>query len=726
MQKEKITAYFESGEYIPMNKNELAVMLSVPKEDMETFSTVVDEIISEGTCIVGKKGRIFPASKLGLVKGIFRAATKGFGFVTREEGDIHISEYDCGGALNGDTVLVRIKKSHRSRGNAKRKDEGSVVQIIKRAEQIIVGIFSQERGYGIVTPDNEKLPEIFVSQHDINGALNGQKVVCEIVSYETQTTSLCARIKEILGFPYDFGVDMLSVIKSYGFATEFPEKALKDAEMCNEAEKSDLDGREDFTAETVITIDGDDTKDIDDAISVKKTENGYILGVHIADVSHYVKCRSFLDKEAFSRGTSVYLADRVIPMLPVKLSNGLCSLNEGVLRLTMSAVMEFDEDGNMTDSRFCKSYIKSKARMTYENVRLILSEQPKELMERYKDITESLTIMYELAKKLNKKTKERGAFDFNFPEAKAVFDKNGKTVDIVLRRTSFANNIIEEFMIAANSAVANFLEKEGFGAVYRVHENPNEEKLANIAKFMYNMGHGRVKSIYEMLEAVKGKNEELAVSTMILRSMAKAKYYSKNLGHFGLALNDYCHFTSPIRRYPDLVCHRALKAAIEGSADKSRVPEGSVEEACEHLSEREAAAAMCERDTLDIKKAEYMMQFIGEEFEGIISSVTGFGFFVMLPNTVEGLVRVETLKDDYYNFDENMLTLTGERTNRVFALGTSVKVKLLGACKSPSRIDFQLLEGGNIYAGKRKKKNDSSKQNRPPRVLHRRKKRGRH
>ena len=724
MHKEKIAAFVTSKEYTPMTRENIAVLLCVPQKDMAEFERIIDELIFEGVIIVGRKGRCFSSKSMGLIEGIFRSTSKGFGFVTDDNGDIHISSDNLGGALNGDKVLLKAKKS----AKADKNREGVILRVLSRANHKIVGIYTQERGYGIFTPDSDKLPdEIFVMQRDSNGALNGQKVVAEITEYDSPTSSLSCKITEVLGFPYDFGVDVLSVIKSYDFSLEFPKDVLAEADKVSVIKDEDMEGRLDLTDKTIITIDGEDTKDIDDAVSVEKTDSGYRLGVHIADVSNYVKIGSHLDKEAYSRGTSVYLADRVIPMLPVKLSNDICSLNEGVVRLTMSVIIDFDNEGNMISSSFYKSYIKSTNRMTYNNVRLLIEEKPPELCAKYAHLLPMLDDMYDLYLLLAQKTAERGSIDFNIPEAKAVFDKNGKTIDIVLRENSFANKIIEEFMVAANSAVAKYLwENKKIPSIYRVHDDPNEERLENTLNFIYNMGYGPSHNLQEIISQVEGTVHEAAISTMLLRSMAKAMYSHQNDGHYGLGLDYYCHFTSPIRRYPDLVCHRALKSAIENDTKMKNALKSFVAEAALQCSERENAASMCERDTLDIKKAEYMEPFVGQEFEGVISSVTGFGFFVMLPNTIEGLVRLETLRDDYYVFDEKTLSLTGERSGHTFTIGDKVKVKLAAANKISRRIDFTLLEGGKSGGKKRTEKASRSKQKRTSRVLHRRKVRGRH
>ena len=724
MRKNRLKEFFESEKYVPMTVDAIAEILCVPPEDNEIFLDLLDELILSGDIILGKKNRIFSSKALGFEKGIFRGNPKGFGFVVREGGDIYIPENYVRDALDGDTVLVKLRKSGKK--SFQNSAEGEIIRILERKSTTIVGVFVQKTNYGLIIPDNDRLPdEIFVAPGDFGGALNGQKVVGEIISYESASTSLCCRIKEVLGFPYDFGVDVLSVIKSYDFATSFPEKVIKESEALTPPSDKDFSERLDLTESIVFTIDGDDTKDIDDAISISKTKAGYKLGVHIADVSHYVLPGSELNKEAFSRGTSVYLADRVLPMLPVKLSNDLCSLNEGVKRLTMSVFMNFDSHGNLLDYTFAKSFIKSKARMTYNEVTQILSTHPAPLCEKYSAIVPSLEMMYELAKLLNSKTKERGAVDFSIPEAKAVFDKNGKTIDIVLRENTFANNIIEEFMICANSCVAKYLSENSAPGIYRVHDNPNEEKLKNVFTFMVNNGFENCKTISSAMKAVKGTVQEAVISAMLLRSMAKAKYSPANDGHFGLMLENYCHFTSPIRRYPDLICHRALKALLENDKKALSKLKNFVSDASINCSERENAAALCERDTLDIKKAEYMEKYVGEEYSGVISSVTNFGFFVMLPNTVEGLVRLETIKDDYYVYNEKTLFLTGERTSKTFTVGDSVKIKVTQSSKITRKIDFSLIEGGVNNGGKKRTKNTGSKQKRSSRVLHRRKNRGR-
>ncbi len=721
MPKNKVLSFINSPEYSPMTKENISIIMQVPKEDFSLLISVLDELEDEGFVIKGKKNRYFSAKTLGFISGVFRATTKGFGFVNDGGKDILIPYEYTLGALDGDRVLIKKIK-------AKSFDKcGEVVRILERSPRTMVGIFKSERTYGIVVPDDEKLPrEIFVAPNDFNGALNGQKVVCSITSFESPTSSLCCKVDEILGFPYDFGVDVLSVVKRYGFNTDFPKTVTEECKEISFPSENELTNRLNLTDKIVLTIDGADTKDIDDAISIEKTDFGYTLGVHIADVSHYVKENSPLDKEAYTRGTSVYLADRVIPMLPPVLSNGLCSLNEGELRLTMSVFIDFDNHGNIRESRFFKSFIKSCARMTYDDVYAILSEHPESLCKKYSSVINSLETMYSLYKLLSERTRERGAIDFNIPESKAVLDSNGKTVDIVSRENNFSHKMIEEFMVRANSEVSKYLWENEIPSIYRIHEEPNNEKLANAFNFMYNKGYGRFESVNKALMASKGEAEESAISTMLLKSMAKAKYAPLNDGHYGLMLENYCHFTSPIRRYPDLICHRALKSAIENDTEMKKRLARVVAEASEQSSQREQDAAMCERDVLDIKKAEYMQGFIGENFKGVISSVANFGFFVILPNTVEGLVRAESICDDYYELDEKNYTLIGKRTKRAFSLGDNVDVKLASANKITGKIEFILSEGAMHYGRKRKENTSRPKQNGSSRVFHKRKNRSRH
>lgn len=703
--KEKVLRFLSEKSYMPLNFEELCTVLDVPKEDHKELDRILNELIEEGKVVKSKKGRYASAEKMGYVTGVVVGNKKGFGFViTEDDGDdIYISEGNFYTALHQDRVLVRITNV----GKDGRR-EGEIVKVLSHGITRLVGKYEKMDNYGFVVPDDSRiLTDIFIPQNQDLGALNGQKVVAEITKHKSLRHSPEGKIVEILGFPNDFGVDILSIIKGYGFEIEFSQQVLKEAkEVPGSVREEDLLGRRDLRDEIIFTIDGEDTKDIDDAVSITKDEVGnYILGVHIADVSHYVKHGSALDREAFKRGTSVYLVDRVIPMLPVNLSNGICSLNEGVDRLALSVRITITPEGEILDHDIFKSVIRSRKKMTYEKVYKILTQQPEDLMEEYKGLTDSLFMLRELAIILNKRRKARGSIDFYIPEAKIILDDEGVPVKVMKREQNIAHNIIEECMLIANETVAEHMFYMDAPFVYRIHEDPSPEKIANLSEFLYNLGYKlkvgkkiRPRAISDMLDEIKGLPEERVISTLALRSMMKAKYSDKNLGHFGLAAKHYCHFTSPIRRYPDLVCHRIIKDMLEGRLDISQEKyQTFVKDAAIHSSDREQAATDAERDTNDLKKAEYMENHIGEEFEGVISSVTPFGFFVELDNTIEGLVRIENIEDDYYYYDEKNLALVGEHKHREFRIGDIVKVTVAAASKETRQIDFILSEDFTEY-----------------------------
>ncbi len=732
--KEKIAALVSGAEYTPISAAEIAAELKVPEKSFPHFMKEIEGLMSEGVIIDGKKGRLYSAERAGLIKGSLRVNPKGFGFVVRSDAggnDIYVSGDNFHGAVNDDEVLVRMIKSKSQR------PEGEIYSVLRRGTLRAVGTLKLYAGLGIVTPDNEKLPrEIFVSPS--SKAMDGQKVVVKITDY-LRDGSLHGVIDEVIGYPDDFGVDVLSIIKSYDFDIDFPKKVSAEAADVSETILSgELEGRLDLRGKQIITIDGDDSKDLDDAISLEKTENGWRLGVHIADVSHYVRPKSYLDKEALSRGTSVYLVDRVIPMLPPRLSNGICSLNEGVDRLTLSVFINMDPDGRAVKSEFYKSVIRSAHRMTYNNVWKLLTGSGGDLEEKYADILPMLKNMHELSKRLKALARERGYIELEVPEAKAVLDEGGRAVGIELRKTNGATELIEQFMVSANMAVAEYLQKKGIPAIYRVHDMPDEGKVKALRSFAGMMGYSPKLSLQGLVDKADGTPESGIISAMVLRSMAKARYSPKNTGHYGLGAEYYCHFTSPIRRYPDLVCHRALKAAIEKDSAAVRGLERMNSSVADASSEREVAAERCERDVLDMKKAEYMEQFVGCHFCGIISSVTSFGFFVVLPDTVEGLVSVTSLSDDYYVYDEDSLSLRGERLHREYRVGDEIEVTLVSSNKQNRKIEFVVkgmenkkprpvkLKEEKSNGGKQRRKNTGAKQKRVPRVFHRRKNRGRH
>lgn len=733
--KEKITALVRDEKYTPLSPEDIAARLKVPEKSMGKFNDIISELIREGVIIISKKGLVAGAERSGLIKGVLRVNPRGFGFLIRDDGgeDIHINSDSMYGAINGDSVLVRLKPA-----KAGARPEGTIDSVLEHSTQRVVGTLHFYSGLGIVTPDDEHLPrEIFIPARSSRGE-DGQKVLVKITEY-LKDGSLRGIVEEVLGYPDDFGVDVLSIIKGYGFRIDFPKKVADEARAVPDAlSEADLSGRLDLRSEKIITIDGDDSKDLDDAISLTKTENGYRLGVHIADVSHYVLPGSATDKEALSRGTSVYLVDRVIPMLPPRLSNGICSLNQGEDRLTMSVFMDMDFHGNVLKSEFYKSVIKSTHRMTYNNVWKLLQGDAA-LEKEYANVAPMLRDMYALSLKLRDRAVERGYLELDIPEAKAVLDENGHAIDIELRKINGANELIEQFMVSANMEVAKYLWNHNCPAIYRVHGSPSEEKLSALRKFTAGLGYNPNMSLKELLCALEDEPEKEIVAVMILRSMAKAMYSPANSGHYGLGAENYCHFTSPIRRYPDLVCHRALKAALEKDDAALRRIARMNADAAEDNSERELAAEKCERDTLDLKKAEYMEQFVGQEFYGMISSVTAFGFFVVLPNTVEGLVPVNSLSDDYYVYDEETLTLRGERLHHEYRVGDSVEVLLVSANKQSRKIEFvvkgleqknkpkpEKKESAKHGGSSKRNKNSRAKQKRIPRVFHRRKNRGRH
>ncbi len=725
--KEKIISLM-AREAKPMPPDEIAAAISLPEKSRPAFDAMLAELEAEGEIMPAKGSGLISCRAAGLIRGVLRVNSKGFGFLICEEGeDIHIEASAMNTAVNGDTVLVRLLPEAHGRR------EGAVEKVLRRGNERLVGTLRLYKGMAIVTPDDDRLPrEMFVTGHQF-AAKDGMKVVARITEY--MKNGLRGRVEEVLGYPDDFGVDVLSIIKSYDFNTEFPQKVMDEADFApEEVSADDLDGRLDLRGEAVITIDGDDSKDLDDAISLTKTESGCRLGVHIADVGHYVRPGSALDREALARGTSVYLVDRVIPMLPPRLSNGICSLNEGEDRLTLSVIMDIDSRGNVLHSEFSKSVIRSSHRMTYNKVWRLLSGDAA-LAREYADVAPMLRDMYALSRELGKRAAERGYVDLDIPEAKAVLDENGRAVDITLREINGANTMIENFMVCANAEVARYLWRRHVPAMYRVHGKPDADKLAVFKSYAAGLGLNPNRDFRAIMADFKDRPERGVASMMLLRCMAKAFYSPENTGHFGLAAPDYCHFTSPIRRYPDLVCHRALKAAIEGDAAAMRKIGRMNAEAAVQCSDRELAAEHCERDTLDLKKAEYMEPFVGSDFDAVISSVASFGFFVELPNTVEGLVPVTSLSDDYYVLDEATLTLRGERRHKEYRLGDAVRVTLVSANKQSRKLEFVVktleekkkitVKGVSAGGGAKGNKNSRPKQKRVSRVFHRRKNRGR-
>ncbi len=706
-QKEKVLNFLEEAAVVPLLFDELVTVLSVPDDKVNELGDILEELMREGLVIKTKKKRFGAAIKLGYVKGRFLGTERGFGFVERAgEEDLFIPPDSTKGAMHGDLVLAKIT----SQATESKRQEGLVEVVLERAKTVLVGTFEKHKASGFVVLDDKRIGvDLFIPENETLGAKNGDKVVAEIVRIGTGRNPE-GKITEVLGNRLDVGVDVLAIIRQHGICENFPKKVLKEAkEVSSVSILNDAEKRADFKDHLIFTIDGEDAKDLDDAVEIEKLSNGnYRLGVHIADVGHYVPRGSLLDKEAFNRGTSVYLVDRVIPMLPVELSNGICSLSEGKERLALSVIMEIDPSGKVISHEILKSVICSKARMTYSGVTAILNGD-KELSEKYSFLTESIFLMRELKDILRKKRMARGSIDFDFPEAKIKLDENGKPIAIEKYEHSESNHIIEEFMLVCNETVAEEMFFREMPFVYRVHEVPTEEKIKDFAEFAAAFGYsvkrtqGKIhpKEFQKLLGEIKGTREERIISTVMLRSLMKAQYSAENMGHFGLAAKYYCHFTSPIRRYPDLVIHRIIADVISAKEVDSEELMRFVTSAAAQSSERELCAMEAERDTDDLKKAEYMSERLGEVFDGVISSVTSFGMFVELDNTIEGLVRMTDLDDDYYIFDEKKRILIGEHTHRIYQIGDLVSVQVARADKESRRIDFVLYdennEGGILY-----------------------------
>ncbi|SDX80170.1 ribonuclease R [Paenibacillus sp. PDC88] len=695
--------------YKPMTYQELEQHFGIEDAaEFKAFLKLLNQLEDEGRIVLTRTNRYGVPGRMQMVKGRLQAHAKGFAFLIpedREHPDVYIHANDLKSAMNGDTVLVRVT----SKGPEGGRLEGEVVRIVKRAVVQVVGVFQSQEVYGFVIPDDKRINrDIFIPRTGFNNAVDGQKVVVNIVSYPEGRAAAEGEIIEILGHKDDPGIDILSVIRKHQLPEAFPDEVLEEAEQAPDSITEDeiiKQGRRDLRGLNIVTIDGEDAKDLDDAVNVERLPNGhYRLGVHIADVGYYVRENSKLDQEAYNRGCSVYLVDRVIPMLPHRLSNGICSLNPQVDRLTMSCVMEFNEQMKVVNHEVFTSVIKTKERMTYKNVYKILEEEDPELIERYSELVDDFKLMKEIAMKLRDMRMRRGAVDFDFEESKILVDEEGKPVDIVKRERTVAEQIIEEFMLAANETVAEHFHWLKVPFIYRVHEDPDQEKLQNFLGFAANFGFhvkGRGNSIHpralqSLLEDIQGTKEQTVISTMMLRSMKQAKYDSEMSGHFGLAAEFYSHFTSPIRRYPDLVIHRVMREVFENGG---ALPENRQEylasrmpDIAQQSSERERVAVEAERDTEKMKKAQYMLDKVGEEFDGMISSVTSFGMFIELENTVEGLIRLSMLTDDYYHFDDQHMILIGERTSKIFRIGDEVKIRVARVNMDEYTIDFEMVD----------------------------------
>ena len=702
--KEKILAYMESDGYVPMKRRDMRTMLSVPQEDREKFETLINDLIAEGRVFETKKGKLAAPKDLQMATGTFIGHARGFGFVTPDAGgeDIFIPASETMGAMQKDRVLYKVL--HRAERG--KKADGVIVRILERGQQRIVGTFEAgSKGYGFVVADDKKIAkDIFISRDNTKGAVTGHKVVVEITDYGEDRRSPEGKVVEILGHVNDPGVDILSVIRRYELAVEFPEEVYAEIEHLGaEVAEADKKGREDLRGLLTITIDGEDAKDLDDAISLKKLGNGnFELGVHIADVSHYVRENTALDKEAYARGTSVYLVDRVIPMLPHKLSNGICSLNPHVDRLALSCLMEVNGRGEVVSHRITESVINSDYRMTYTAVREILEEETPALLEQYAEILPMLEDMEELRQILGEKRRKRGSVNFDLPESKIILDENGKPIDIKPYERSIATNMIEEFMLVCNETIAENSFWQEMPFMYRSHQEPDEEKLEKMEQFLRGFGYylrkkdGEIhpREIQKVLQKAEGTDEERIITRMVLRSMMQARYTAENGGHFGLAAKYYCHFTSPIRRYPDLEIHRMIKKMLHGELDEkvSAYYRRKMPDWAKHCSKQERVAEDAEQDTDALKKVEFMEDKIGQIYEGIISGVTNWGIYVELPNTIEGMVALSQMDDDYYEFDEKKMLVFGKRTKKSYRLGDKVVVSVAKVDRMMGTIDFAFEE----------------------------------
>lgn len=733
--KQILTELMDDKAYVPMKAKELAILLNIPKSQREDLMEVLDALVAEGRIGVSKKGKYGKAETFS-VNGIFSGHPKGFGFVTVEgmEQDVFIPEDKTGAALHGDRVQIvvepdsRMSGSRSGMGSGGRRAEGAVIRVLEHANEEVVGYYQKNKNFGFVIPDNQKLAkDIFIPQGCDMGAVTGHKVVVKITDFGSEKHKPEGRVTEIIGHVNDPGTDILSIVRAYGLPEAFPQEVMEEIEdipdhvtvpgqpvemgslygisnlVSPDGWGGELSGRLDLRGLQTVTIDGEDAKDLDDAVTICRDGQGhYILGVHIADVSHYVKEGSPLDREALKRSTSVYLVDRVIPMLPHKLSNGICSLNAGTDRLALSCIMEVDAQGTVLDHRIAGTVIHVDRRMTYTAVNAVVTDRDEAVMAEYEEFVPMFDCMKELADILRENRRKRGAIDFDFPESKIVLNEQGKPLEIKPYERNAATRIIEDFMLLANETVAEDYYWQSIPFLFRSHDNPDPEKMKQLGTFINNFGyfikmqHGEIhpKELQKLLDKIEGTPEEALLSRLTLRSMKQAKYTTLCSGHFGLATRYYTHFTSPIRRYPDLQIHRIIKETLKGGLSDKRAAhyEKILPEVAVQTSALERRADEAERETDKLKKCEYMSRFIGQDFDGAISGVTNWGLYVELPNTVEGLVRMSNLDDDYYIFDEQHYELIGEMTKKTYKLGQPVRVTVSSTDRLLRTVDFILAK----------------------------------
>lgn len=704
--KEDVQRYFKESGTRPLSVDELEQKLGYDhSEDFKQLVIALNELEEAGELVRTRKNRFGLPQKMNLIRGKIQMHKKGFAFLIPDDDDhkdVYIHFSDLHTAMNNDVVLVRLEKQ----GDGSQRPEGKVVRIIERTITQVVGTFDSNRSFGFVIADDKRIPhDIFIPKEMTAGAITGHKVIAEITKYPEGGKSAEGAIVHILGHKNDPGIDIISIIYKNGIPIDFPEEVIEQAGAIEqEVSAEEIAKRRDVRDETVVTIDGADAKDLDDAIGVKQAENGnLILTVHISDVSYYIPAGSPMDEEAYERGTSVYLVDRVIPMIPHRLSNGICSLNPGVDRLTLACEMEIDAHGKVVNHEIFEAVIRSSERMTYASVNAILADKDEDEREKYASLVPMFENMEKLAQILRLKRMDRGAIDFDFKEAAIVVDDEGHVEDIAIRERSVGEKLIEEFMLVTNETIAEHFHWIDVPFIHRIHEEPDEGKLQHFFEFLGGLGQ-KVKgtanevhprALQKVLENVAGEREEMIISKLMLRSLKQAKYDPENVGHFGLASEFYTHFTAPIRRYPDLTVHRLIRTyLLEGKLDKRTTDKWKeiLPELARHTSERERTAVDAEREVNDLKKAEYMEERIGEEFDGVISSVTNFGLFVELENTVEGLIHVSYMTDDYYHFDERSYALIGERTANVYRIGEEVRIKVVGVNIEERAVDFELVE----------------------------------
>ena len=702
--EQKILDFMSDEDYVPMKAKEIAMIMRVPKNEYHEFLEVIGKLELELKIEKNRKNR-YSLSKKTYYLGKYRKNAKGFGFVKIEEqeDEIYISKENSLNALNGDQVLIEIIEEE----NKIKRAEGKIVKILKHEKDTLVGTFQNNKNFGFVVPDDKNFgTDIYISKKNFGKARNNHKVLVKIIKYPEKNKKAEGKIIEVLGNVNEAGVDMLSIIKEHNLPSTFPEPVVDEAKKYgNRIDEKDIQNRVDLRGKTIFTIDGEDAKDLDDAVSVEKLENGnYRLNVHIADVSYYVKENSLLDKEALIRGTSIYMLGRVIPMLPRELSNGICSLNAGEDRYTLSCSMEINKEGKVLSSEIYKAVICVTERMNYKDVQKILNGEDEAVLKRYEPYIKDFKLMEELAKILKQRRLKDGYLNLDIPETKIELDIDGKPINIGKYETSFANEIIEQFMLTANETIAEKFYWLEAPFIYRVHEEPDMDKVRELNKFLYNYGlkikysgdHVYPKEFAKVLEEIKGKEEEKVISTLILRTLKLARYEDENKGHFGIASKYYCHFTSPIRRYPDLFIHRIISKYLEENylieQDEYNKYKEEAKDRSKKSSEREKVATEVEREADKMKMAEYMEGRVGEEYDGIVSSIAQFGMFVELENTVEGLIRFEDLGDEYFIYDEERKRLIGEITKTEYKIGDKVKIRVKRASKILREIDFELVK----------------------------------